>query len=93
MANKNGNISEDVLQKLFSETVDALRDKISSGEANSSDFNAAISMLKNNNITVAPDCDDSIDELEKLIKTNRDKSNKAKLTKGEFSDMMDKHIN
>ena len=67
--------TEDVLAALHKLVAESLTDVISSGEANSAVYAAAIKFLKDNNITCNIEDAEDMSELEQLI---RDKQKKAK---------------
>ena len=84
-------VSEKMLQKLFTETVKGIEKRVSSEEACAADFNAAISLLKLNNITVNPDQSETLDELRNRIeeKRNKRKARIAELSNDEITNIVD----
>lgn len=76
---------------MFEKTVSGLTKRISSEEACAADFNAAISLLKLNNITVSPEQSATLDELQKTLEEKRAKrkARVAGLTQEETSNIVE----
>lgn len=65
--------TEAQLSELHNVIATHLTDRISGGEATAAEISAAISFLKNNNITCAPSDDNALGELEKIMEARRAK--------------------
>ncbi len=68
-------MSPEKLNKLFEAVVDTLTNRIANDEATGSEYSAAIALLKNNNVTVTPETNESMnklqDQLNNIKKGNR----------------------
>lgn len=67
---------KDLLERLHQAQIKALLERIESGEATGAEFAAVNQLLKNNNITVDSDTDDSLKELEDALNSQKKKLNK-----------------
>lgn len=66
-------VTEDTMQKLFESTVSGIQKRIESEEACAADFNAAIALLKLNNITVNPETSESVNKLRDKLEEKRER--------------------
>jgi len=62
-----------MLQDLFAETVKGIEKRVKSEEACAADFNAAIALLKLNNITVDPENSETLKQLQNTLEEKRAK--------------------
>lgn len=76
-----------LLEKLHEIQIKALTERIESGEATGAEFAAANQLLKNNNITVDINTDDSLQELENSLKVLRKGKPKLELTEDDKQDL------
>ena len=67
--------TESQLSTLHNAIATHLTERIEGGEASAAEISAAISFLKNNNITCAPSDDNALGELEKIMEARRAKRN------------------
>lgn len=65
--------TEEALGNLHIVVAEHLTDRIESGEATAAEVAAAISFLKNNNITCAPGEDSALNDLSKMMEARRSK--------------------
>lgn len=66
-------VNEGMLQDLFAETVKGIEKRVKSEEACAADFNAAIALLKLNNITVDPENSETLKQLQNTLEEKRAK--------------------
>lgn len=76
--------SKDLLSQLHEALTKQLLDRIESGEATAADFAAAAKFLKDNSITISPESNNDLDELQKRLDEKRER--RKKLTRSELDE-------
>lgn len=87
---KNMN-NQSLLERLHTSQIKQLILRLERGEATGSEFQAINQLLKNNNITVNPETDNSLDELQEKIKEA--KSRTKKFNASDRDDIMSNVVN